>query len=360
MTASTTPYPLHALRAVALHAQRLTTPNGAEPSPTPDAIYDTVDALGCVQIDTLHMVARSHYLALWSRLGAYQPADFDGLIFKDGERRLFEYWGHAASVIPLADYRHYLPAMQRQVNAPSTWWERWTTDNTNRATLEEVRRRLAEEGALRAADFEYNGRKRESWWDWKPAKHALEYLFAAGEVMIANRVNFQRVYDLTERVLPGWVDTTEPTQDEARRHFVEQAGRRLGVFEPMQAVDYAYLKRGTGRKHAEALVEDGTFVEIGGEQHDGWRRGTPTATRCRCWIRPRRARSGPSAPRSSARSTACCGPLAATCRCGASSRCSNATSARPTASGATSACRSCTGTGWWAASTPSSTARRRC
>src|SRR5258706_5451232 len=103
----TRPIPLAALRAIALHTQGLTTANGQEPDPTLDKIYQTVEDLMCVQIDTLQMVARAQYLTLWSRLGTYDMADFDRLIYDAGHRRLFEYWGHAASIMPLRDYKWY-------------------------------------------------------------------------------------------------------------------------------------------------------------------------------------------------------------------------------------------------------------
>ena len=105
-------YPLTAIRTLALEVQGLTTRLGGEQAPTPDAIYDVVDRLGCVQIDTLQMVHRSHYLALWSRLGRYDITDLDRLIYGD-ERRLFEYWQHAASILPLSEYRYRLPLMRR-------------------------------------------------------------------------------------------------------------------------------------------------------------------------------------------------------------------------------------------------------
>ena len=100
---------LSAVRALALHTQGLTTPNGSEEPPTSEAIVQTVERLGCVQIDTLHMVQRSHYLVLWSRLGKYEPAALDRLIYDPEQRRLFEYWKHAASIIPLSEYRYSLP-----------------------------------------------------------------------------------------------------------------------------------------------------------------------------------------------------------------------------------------------------------
>ncbi len=260
-------YPLAALRALALHQQHLDRSPNAPPDA--DSIVSLVKHLTAVQIDTLQVVARSQYLLLWSRLGQYDLADFDRLIFEDSERRLFEYWGHAASVLPLEDYRYRMPFMQRAYEKPGSWWERWLHETTSLEVLEHVRGRIKAEGALRAADFEHKKGESNAWWGWKPAKRALEYLFAIGEVMISRRVNFQRYYDLTERVLPDWVDTQAATMEEAQRYIVEEAVRALGVCRPMQAAEYAYLKRGTARPVIEALISEGIFIEVQGELADG-------------------------------------------------------------------------------------------
>lgn len=260
-------YSLPAVRTLALHTQRLSARHNTEP--TPDAIYDIIEHLGCVQIDTLHMVARSHYLTLWSRLGSYDRADYDRLIYQPGERRLFEYWGHAASIMPLKDYRYHTPYMRLFGQEPGRWWEQWLKETVNVQLLEHVRERIKEEGGLRNADFKHDKQQSGSWWNWKPAKHALEYLFATGELMIADRVNFQRVYDLRERVLPEWVDTSETKREETLRYYVEQAVAALGICQPMQAAEYAYMKRGKTRPIVEDFIAKGVFVEVEAELADG-------------------------------------------------------------------------------------------
>ncbi len=200
-------YPLSAIRTLALHAQGLTTANEADSQPGKETIHRTVDQLNYVQLDTLNLIQRSHYLVLWSRLGAYQTADFDHLVYSLEHRALFEGIQTVASIIPLKDYRYQLGLEDKGRETLLRWYtsmlKQEGIDNLVPLVLERIRL----EGALRAADFEYKGPKRGSWWDWKPAKTALEYLFVKGDLMIAERVNFQRVYDLTERVLPAWVDT---------------------------------------------------------------------------------------------------------------------------------------------------------
>jgi uncharacterized protein YcaQ len=262
------PLPLSMVRTLALHAQGLTTPNGAEAAPTLDIIYDTVDRVGCVQIDTLHMVRRAQYVTLWSRLGQYEPDDFDRLVYHPDHRRLFEYWQHAASIIPLSDYRYYAHKMQHFRNGGG-WWPEWGNQPENIALVEAVRTRIRDEGALRSADFQSPDEKRGSWWSWKPAKHALEYLYNVGDVMIADRVKFQRVYDLRERVLPEWVDQREPSPDETHRHLVERAGRALGIGEAGHIADYAYMRRGDAGPALAELTGAGVLVEVEGEVMGG-------------------------------------------------------------------------------------------
>jgi uncharacterized protein len=262
------PIPLAANRALAIHAQALDQPPEAIPS-GPDAICDLVERLGCVQIDTLHMVARSQYLVLWSRLGQYDPADLDALIFDPDQRRLYEYWKKAACIIPLRDYRYSLPRMRRYQENPRKDWANWIKEAENIDLIEEVKARIAAEGPLRVSDFKYDGPKRGSWWDWKPAKGALEHLYNTGELMISDRVNFHRVYDLRERVLPAWVDQTEPTADEANRHDVEQAVRCLGICGVLHVEWYAYIKRSIVRPVIQALVKEGILIEVEAETFNG-------------------------------------------------------------------------------------------
>lgn len=257
---SPAPISLAAARAVALDAQGLTTPNGAEPAATLDAIYDLVERLGCVQIDTLHLVRRAQYLTLWSRFGAYDPADFDRLIYDPDHRRLFEYWLHAASIIPLTAYRYRLERMARH-RADGHWWPDWHKDENNLALTQQILDRVRAHGAVRSSEFESDG-KRGAWWDWKPAKHALEHLYNVGDLMITDRVNFQRVYDLRERVLPDWVDTTPPTPDETLRLLIERAARSLGIAQGGQLADYNWMKRGEAASAVRALREEGVLVEV--------------------------------------------------------------------------------------------------
>jgi uncharacterized protein YcaQ len=261
-------YPLSALRAVALHTQRLTTPNGASPAPTPDTILDLVQALGYVQIDTLQVVNRAHYVTLWARFGSYNLDDFHKLIYTPGGRRLYEGWGHAASIIPLEHYRYHGWRTDRSISYNPSFRE-WLSKDGNRQLVQQTLERIRSEGPLRVGDFEYKGPQKGAWYDWKPPKMALEALFAWGDLMVADRVNFQRVYDVRERVLPEWVDATPVDPDEGRRFCLEQAARALGVFEPRHLTLYAYMRATPARSIVGALTQEGALVEVQGESMSG-------------------------------------------------------------------------------------------
>jgi len=263
-----TVYPLHSLRAVALRTQGLHAANGAESQPTRDTIWKIVNQIGCVQIDTISVVARSHYLVPWSRLGNYDPADFDALC-SSLDRRLFEGWQHAACIIPLTEYRCQMPHQRNLREHPSNWYARWLEETHHAEMLPLVLERIQREGALKVSDFERGDHPAGAWWNWRPAKVALEYLYAFGDLLVAGRDKFQRIYDLTERVLPEWVYTTEPTPEERDRFWIERGAKALGVSTARQAGDYTWMKVTKSRPIVEALVKDGTLVPISGNLADG-------------------------------------------------------------------------------------------
>jgi uncharacterized protein YcaQ len=259
-------YPLSALRTVALHAQGLEKANGS--IPTRDAIYEVVNQIGCVQIDTLNMVRRSHYLALWSRLGNYDPGDFDALT-SPTDRRLFEGWQHAASIIPLSEYRYQLPAQRNLREHPTNWYNRWLNETVQKEFVPQVLERIRREGALKVSDFESDGHRGGTWWNWRPAKVALEFLYAYGELMISDRSHFQRVYDLTERVLPRWVELTEPSVEERDRFWIERGAKALGVCMARHAGDYTWMKVSRSKLIIEALIRDGLLLQVNGTLANG-------------------------------------------------------------------------------------------
>lgn len=274
------PYPLSAVRTLALHAQGLA--SATNPITTSDVIYDAINKMGSVQIDTLQMVHRSHYLALWSRIGSYDTVLFDGLhtVSTDSRsladsgslwngRRLFEYWLHAACLIPISEYRYLLPMMQWYRNGHG-WRHEWAEQPENKALMNAVMKRVTNEGALRSSDFEHTGKRRGSWWNWKPAKQALEHLFNQGRLMIAGRSQFQRLYDLPERVLPAWVDTTMPAHEETQQHWLERSLKAAGICDAGLAASMVYgLPRIEARAMLKTLLDEGSAIEVDAILADG-------------------------------------------------------------------------------------------
>ena len=263
-----TTYPVSVLRAVALRAQNLQITNGREVTPTKDSLFDIINQIGCVQIDTLHMVRRSQYLIPWSRMGTYNPSDFDNLIF-GSDRRLFEGLEHAATIIPLREYRYQMPRQRDLREHPSTGLNLWLNELVQKDFLPHVLERIRLDGALKVSNFESDGPRGGTWWSWRPAKVALEYLYALGELMIADRIKFQRVYDLTGRVLPKWVDMNEPTIEERDRFWVERGAKALGVCLPRHAGDYTWMKVSKSLPIVEALIQDGVIRLIKGKMENG-------------------------------------------------------------------------------------------
>ncbi len=261
-----TTYPITALRTVALQAQGLA--KAGNSTPTRSAIYETIDQIGCVQIDTLQMVQRSQYLVLWSRLGNYNSTEFDALT-SSADRHLFEGWQHAASIIPLTEYRYQLPRQRKLRENPSEWYNRWLNAAVQKEFVPQVLEQLRREGALKVSDFESDGHPGGTWWNWRPAKAALEMLYAHGELMITDRIKFQRLYDLTERVLPKEIDTTEPTVEERDRFWVERGARGLGVCLPRQTGDYTWMKVTRSKPIVEGLIKAGILVQITGTLDHG-------------------------------------------------------------------------------------------
>lgn len=242
-------------RALLLAAQGLLTPPDAPAAK--DDLLQTIRRMGVLQIDTIHVVARSPYLVLWSRLGAYEPRWLDELL---AEGELFEYWSHEASFLPIEDWPIYrslmLTGTSRVARHVREWRERYP--NELAAMLLHVRER----GAVRSADFERTDGRKGAWWDWKLEKSLLEILFYAGDLMIARRERFQRVYDLRERVLPAWDDAQAPSADHARRQLALTAVRALGVTPARWVADYFRTKAQPTLATLRELLAEGELLSV--------------------------------------------------------------------------------------------------
>lgn len=258
-------------RGVALGAQRLLDP--PRPEPNLDSLHGVIDHLGVVQVDTISVVERSQYLVLWSRLGAYDAALLDALLHP--ERRTFEYWSHAASILPMADYPYYRARMLR-VGADSLWAGDRTWMNENGEVLRRTLEAVRERGPVASAEFERAGEARRSEpWDWygnKESRRALQLLWMTGDVMVHSRRGGQKVYDLAERVLAeafGDVvsrDEALPSAEECVAHFTRRTARALGVVTPAWLWDYFRLPLPDGAARTRRVALE--VLDAGVEQ--GW------------------------------------------------------------------------------------------
>ena len=248
------PKDLNRLRRLALTSQGLlqSQPYGKGLAGAREAIKH----IGYVQIDTISVVERAHHHVLHSRVPSFKPAMTHQLLLAGD---IFEYWSHAAAFLPIDDFRFSLPYKQAIKSGQVHWYK-----NPDKKLMAELLARIRIDGPLRSRDLEHNKPKRKGWWDWKPAKKALEQLYMQGDLMVRSREGFQKVYDLTERVLPSHIDTQMPSIEELAVHLLEQQLRCHG-FVSLKGI--IYLRRNTElRKSVKDLVNkrlaQGTLEQV--------------------------------------------------------------------------------------------------
>lgn len=241
---------LAAARALHLAAQGMLRPRRT--AATKSDVLEAIRRMGVLQIDTISVVARSPYLVLWSRLGSYDPEWLDQHL---EEGRLFEYWAHEACFVPIEDY----PLFRHRMRNPEAMGWKYSADwmRERRTEVDALLDHIRANGPVRSSDFARSDGKAGGWWEWKPEKRSLEVLFTAGELMIARRHNFNRVYDLADRVHPGR-DAHELPMDEVTRRFVLQTVKALGVCKASWIHDYYRTK--PPRFNPEALLATGELL----------------------------------------------------------------------------------------------------
>ncbi len=223
-----------------------------------DATAKAIEHLAYVQLDTLSVVARAHNHTLWNRLDDFKPDHIDAL---QQQARIFEYWSHALSILPMKDYRFALPRMKRIASGEVHWYQK------NSRQANHVLKRIREEGALSSKDFDDKASSK-TMWARSPSKLALEQLFMEGELMILRRINFHKVYDLRERVLPEGLDLREPGEDEFCEHLINNYLRAHGLG---QLKEMYYLRKGMGTamsRVASEMVEDGRLLPVAVQGQD--------------------------------------------------------------------------------------------
>jgi uncharacterized protein YcaQ len=259
-----------AARCIALAAQGFGTerPDGAA---NVGHVRRTIDRLGLLQIDSVNVLARAHYLPLFSRLGNYDSTLLDGLAWGRRSRRgLVEFWAHEASLLPLASQPLLRWRMARAA-ADTSKGKLQDFRREKAAYIEEVRREVEDRGPIAASDLANGGPKRGPWWGWNDGKLALEWLFLAGIVTTATRRGtFERVYDLTERVLPPYIQALPtPSVEEAQRELLRLSARAMGIATEFDLRDYFRLPVAETKARLAELVAAGDLLPV---EVEGWNR----------------------------------------------------------------------------------------
>lgn len=220
-----------------------------------------IERLGVLQIDSVNALVRSHYLPLFSRLGQYSPALLEQAAWSQGRRRsLFEYWGHEASLLPMALYPLLRWRMARAQQGQGIYAQMARFGREQQAVIQRVLKTVEQQGALGAGSLSTREERAGPWWDWSDEKHALEWLFAAGLVTVAGRRGFERLYDLPERVIPDAILNTQVSEAEAQRGLLLHSATALGLGTEKDLRDYFRLDPADSRIRLAELVEAGQLL----------------------------------------------------------------------------------------------------
>lgn len=252
-------------RRVALEAQQFLSAGSAPRSG--QALAQLVRRLGVVQMDSVNVLVRSHYLPVFSRRGSYKSALLERAAYDD--RLLFEYWGHEASLLPVESYPLFRWRMDDARQGVGTWGrlKRYATSHQDlvKAAVDQIRER----GPLGASELTDAGKSKGSWWGWSQGKEILEWLFWIGDVTTARRRNFERLYDLPERVLPESVRKAPvPSREHAQRELMMIGARGMGVATARDLRDYFRLPAKEAATRLSELVEEGKLLPVSVE---GWK-----------------------------------------------------------------------------------------
>jgi uncharacterized protein YcaQ len=246
------PLSVAAVRRLAVAAQRFA---------TPQPLLGALRRLSCVQLDSISAVERSHRIVLSSRIGPY-PKDAESTLLRAG--KAFEYWAHVACLLPMEDF----PLLRFRMRERRVHHWFGPVIDSDPALARRVLDTIRERGPLGSRDFE--GKGGGGMWNWKPAKRMLDALWTAGDLVIAGRRNFQRLYELTERIVPpAFLNAPLPTEDEFLLGLALRAVRARGVLTASGVMDHYRIRGGLSRirPHLEALLEQGALRKV--ELDDG-------------------------------------------------------------------------------------------
>ncbi len=249
-----------AARRLLMGAQGLL--DNPERAATKASLAKLIKQMGFVQMDSINVVERAHHLTLHTRLDGFDQAQFIRALEMD--RSLFEHWTHDASAIPVEWFPHWKPRFRKdkariQGNA---WWQYHFRGVDGDQVVAQVLERITQEGPLKSVDFEHP-EKRGPWWGWKPQKAALDFLWRTGQLAIAKRIHFHKVYDLTERVLPNHHFAPEPNEEAHIQWACSSALERLGVASPKELADFwAVLDVAQAKEWCEREVKAGGLEAV--------------------------------------------------------------------------------------------------
>ncbi|PYM27257.1 MAG: cytoplasmic protein [Candidatus Rokuibacteriota bacterium] len=252
-------FPLRAVTALFLERQHLTRPR-ALPLTT-RRLLRFVEDVGGLQLDSINVLERAHYLAVWARFGPYDRAWLDRVVYR--RRLLFEYWAHAACLVPTTMLPWWRRAML-DYRVRHTGWSDWLRRNAK--VLTRVRETVASTGPMAHADFE--GRRpsgKSGWWSWKPVQHAFHYLWMTGALTVHSRQHFNKRFDLLERCLPGVNGCEDVSAETFRRWHVERSLHAMGAATEQDLTGYMTFPRfgpGVRRAALRELVEHGEVTEV--------------------------------------------------------------------------------------------------
>ena len=250
-------------RRVVLTAQGFGLPKPARV--TKRHLLSIIQRLGLVQIDSVNVLVRAHYFPPFSRIGPYPQEWLDELAYR--KRRLFEYWGHAASLIPVKLFPSFRWRMERAKSGGGVYNGLVRFAKENEPLIQEVLEQIRRHGPSGAGDVEKAIKekqlaKKAGWWEWSDSKAALEWLFWSGQVTTRTRRNFERLYDLTERVFPDLYGEVMPDRETAQRELVATASRALGLATENDLSDYFRLRADETRPRIRELIEAGELIEV--------------------------------------------------------------------------------------------------
>lgn len=252
-------------RRVAIAAQQFLGTGG--PPRNARALADMVRRLGVVQIDSVNVLIRSHYLPIFSRRGAYQCGLLETAAYQ--QRLLFEYWGHEASFLPVELYPLFRWRMDDARQGAGTWGRLRRYATSHEELVDSVLQQIRDRGPLGASELTDAGKSKGSWWGWSQGKEILEWLFWIGDVTTGRRRNFERLYELTDRVIPEAVRAAPvPSREHAQRELMLLGARAMGVGTARDLRDYYRLPAKDAALRLGELVEEGKLLPVAVE---GWK-----------------------------------------------------------------------------------------